>query len=497
MKAINRAMWLTFTNSDSVSEAKKARTSNRVGKWKLNRIVCFAGTPLLLGILPLVCLSTAAGGTTFTQTNLVSDIPGMARTTDPNLVNPWGVTLGLNSGIWVSDNGAGKATTYDGNGQPIPSGSPTIVIIPAPGGGTSAPTGVATNGTSGFVISSAGHAAPSTELFSTENGTIAGWNSSVDPTHAVIAVNNSASGAVYKGLAIGFNASGAFLFATNFRSGTVDVFHSSFTPVRTAGGFIDKKISSDFGPFGIAAINSRIYVTYAKRDSSKTDDVAGPGNGFIDIFDTQGNLLQRFASKGVLNAPWGMAWAPFENFGNFNNALFVGNFGDGAVNAFDFDSGAFLGKVTDSSGAPIIIPGICGLQFGLGLPGKSSTIYFAAGINDEQHGLFGTLTVNPASLPPPEGPTMLDPNLKVTTIVSGLNQPTSMTFLGANDFLVLEKPTGKVQHVAGGTLAAPLQFVTPSGATLPNLPVNNASERGLLGIALDPAFASNQLLYLS
>src|SRR5205823_9750373 len=173
--------------------------------------------------------------TTFTQTNLVSDVPGLARITDPNLVNSWGLALGTNSGLWVADNGSGKATTYDATGNPIPPGSPLVVIIPAPGGGTSAPTGVATNGTSGFVISSAGHAAPSTELFSTENGTIAGWNSSVDPTHAVIAVNNSASGAVYKGLAIGFNASGAFLFATNFRAGTVDVFDSSFRPVRTAG----------------------------------------------------------------------------------------------------------------------------------------------------------------------------------------------------------------------------------------------------------------------
>src|SRR5437763_6386662 len=176
MKAINRAMWLTFTRSSSTPEAKTAHTRNRIAQSKARLL-------LLLGILPLVGLSAAVGGTTFTQTNLVADIPGMARTTDPNLVNPWGVTLGLNSGIWVSDNGTGKATTYDGNGQPIPSGSPTIVIIPAPGGGTSAPTGVATNGTSGFVISSAGHAAPSTELFSTENGTIAGWSSSVDPTH--------------------------------------------------------------------------------------------------------------------------------------------------------------------------------------------------------------------------------------------------------------------------------------------------------------------------
>src|SRR5215813_4776297 len=160
--------------------------------------------------------SAASAVPTFTQTNLVSDVSGMAKFTDPNLVNPWGMALGLNSGIWVSDNGSGKATTYDGTGQAIPSGAPLVVTISGPGGGQSAPTGVATNATSGFVISQSGKSAPSTEIFATEDGTIAGWNNNLDPTQAVIAVNNSATGAVYKGLAMGFNQSGAFLFATNF-----------------------------------------------------------------------------------------------------------------------------------------------------------------------------------------------------------------------------------------------------------------------------------------
>src|SRR5262249_10949475 len=242
--------------------------------------------------------------------------------------------------------------------------------------GTSPPTGVATNATSGFVISSGAQSAPSTELFATEDGTIAGWNSSVDPTHAIIAVDNSASGAVYKGLALGFNADAAFLFATNFHAGTIDVFDSNFDPVRTDGGFEDPDIPDGFAPFGIAAINSHLYVTYAKQDAAGHDDVAGPGNGFIDIFDTEGNLLKRFTSQGQLNSPWGMAWAPFEGFGNFNNALFVGNFGDGSVNAFDFDSGEFLGKVSDASGKPINIPGVWALEFGLGVARASSSTLF-------------------------------------------------------------------------------------------------------------------------
>jgi uncharacterized protein (TIGR03118 family) len=431
--------------------------------------------------------------TTFTQTNLVSDIPGMAQNTDPNLVNPWGISLGLNSGLWISDNGTGKATTYDGNGNAIPSGSPQVVTIPAPGNSTdtSAPTGVATNATGGFVISSGTAAGPATELFATEDGTIAGWNGDVDATHAVIAVDNSASGAIYKGLAEGFNASGAFLYATNFHAGTVDVFDSNFRPVHTSGGFKDPKIPAGFAPFGISAINSHLYVTYAKQDADKEDDVAGAGNGFIDIFDTTGHLLQRFASRGQLNSPWGMAWVPFEGFGNFNNALFVGNFGDGAVNAFDFDSGEFLGAVADASGKAINIPGVWGLQFGLGLAGPTpgstltNTLFFTAGPDDEQHGLFGTLTVNPASLPAPEPPEMTDPNLQVTTVVSGLNQPTSMAFLGANDFLLLEKASGKVQHVVNGAVS-----------TVLTLPVNSASERGLLGIALQPNFSQTHGVYL-
>src|SRR5438552_972248 len=321
---------------------------------------------------------------TFTQTNLVSDVPGMAKTTDPNLVNPWGIAIGTNSGLWVSDNGAGKATTYDGTGQPIPAGSPLAVTIPAPGGkGTSAPTGVVTNATPGFVISAAGKSAPSTELFATEDGTIAGWDSSVDSANAVIAVDNSGSGAVYKGLAEGFTAAGAFLFATDFHGGKIDVFDQNFKSVQTPGGFKDPDIPAGFAPFGISAINSHLYVTYAKQDADKKDDVAGPGNGFIDIFDTQGKLLDRFTSQGQLNSPWGMAWAPFQGFGDFNNALFVGNFGDGAVNAFDFDSGKFLGAVSDAAGKPITIPGVWGLEFGLGVARASSnTLFFTAGIDD-------------------------------------------------------------------------------------------------------------------
>jgi len=439
------------------------------------------------GVAVLRQSSAASVTPTFTQTNLVSDVAGMAKITDPNLVNPWGMALGLNSGIWISDNGSGKATTYDGKGQPLPPGSPLVVSIPAHGGGMSSPTGVATNATAGFVISAGGKSAPSSEIFVTEDGTIEGWNSSVDPSQAVIAVDNSAAGAIYKGLAMGFNESGAFLFATNFHAGRIDVFDSNFRPVHKDDKFRDPHLPAGYAPFGIAAINSHLYVTYALQDADKEDDVAGAGHGFVDIFDTEGNLLKRFIRQGQLNSPWGMAWAPFEGFGGFNNALFVGNFGDGTVNAFDFDSGEFLGAIRDASNSLVQIPGIWALQFGLGVAGaSSSTLFFTAGIDDEKHGLFGTLTVNPSSLPPPEGPAMVDPKLQVTTAVAGLNQPTSMAFLGPSDFLVLEKASGKVQHVLNGAIVG----------TALDLPVNSASERGLLGITLDPDFIHNHGVYL-
>ena len=459
------------------------KTGNSFAIARMLFVLCIASA----AVTTLRQSSAASAAPTFTQTNLVSDIAGMAKITDPNLVNPWGMALGLNSGIWVSDNGSGKVTTYDGTGQPLPAGSPLVVTIPGPDGGMTSPTGVATNATNGFLISEGGKAAASSEIFATENGTIDGWNANVDPTQAVVAVNKSPGGAVYKGLAIGFNESGAFLFATNFHASTIDVYDSNFRPVRLHGGFRDPHLPAGYAPFGIAAINSRLYVTYALQDKDKKDDVPGAGNGFIDIFDTEGNLLKRFVSHGELNSPWGMAWAPFEGFGGFNNALFVGNFGDGTVNAFDFDTGEFLGKISDASGTAIHIPGIWALQFGLGVAGASSnTLFFTAGIADEQHGLFGTLTVNPSSLPPPEGPTMIDPKLQVTTTVAGLNQPTSMVFLGPSDFLILEKATGKVQHVLNGAIVG----------TALDLPVNSASERGLLGIALDPDFIHNQGVYL-
>jgi uncharacterized protein (TIGR03118 family) len=367
--------------------------------------------PLLLVCVLLVAMAfvsrpiQAKSGGFYRQTNLVSDIPGKARVTDPNLVNPWGLSHGPATPWWVSDNGKGVSTLYKGDGTPFPVGSPLVVTIPPPAGSpagtTSAPTGNVFNGTSDFVVTENNVSRPSLFIFATEDGTISGWNLTVDKTNAIREVDNSASGAVYKGLALGHNASGNFLYATNFHAGTIDVFDAHFASAKLAGSFIDPKLppcSNDktkacFAPFGIQNINGKIYVTYAlQKLPDKHDDQAGPGNGFVDVFDTSGHLLQRLISHGELNSPWGLALAP-QGFGRFGKDLLVGNFGDGHINAYKPGTGAFRGQLKDQKGNPITINGLWALGFGNGaLAGPTDTLFFTAGINDEADGLFGLIT---------------------------------------------------------------------------------------------------------
>lgn len=340
------------------------------------------------GLAFLACLAAALPGAavaatidSFVQINLTSDLPGVAANTDPALVNAWGITAGPSTPIWISDNGSGMSTVYNGAGQPFPTASPIVVNIPGPGGmGSGAPTGVVFNGSSGF---GGAHF-----LWATEDGTIAGWSSG---TNAVIEADNSASGAVYKGLALAGND----LYAANFNAGTIDVFDSSFAPVSVPGGFLDPTIPAGFAPFDIQNINGLLYVTYAKQDAARHDDIAGAGNGYIDVFDTNGVLQMRLVSNGPLDSPWGLALAP-AGFGPFGGDLLVGNFGDGTINAFDPVNGAFKGVLMDPNGNPIVNQGLWGLAFGNGKFGTSAgTLYFTAGIPGpdmvESHGLFGAI----------------------------------------------------------------------------------------------------------
>ncbi|MBI3757917.1 MAG: TIGR03118 family protein [Deltaproteobacteria bacterium] len=340
--------------------------------------------------------------TFYQQHNLVSDGFVPADHVDNNLVNPWGISASPATFFWVSDNGTGVTTLYNGAGNAVP----LVVTIPPPAGSTdpSTPTGQVFNkfnatSPTDFVVTSGGASGPSLFIFATEDGTISGWNPAVPPPplskQAIRVVDNSAAGAVYKGLAIGSNASGNFLYAANFSAGTIDVFNGSFTQVTLAGSFADPGIPAGFAPFNVQNLGGNLYVTYAKRNDITGDDVAGPGNGFVDIFDTDGNLVRRVASGGHLNSPWGIALAPAKGFGRFSNDLLVGNFGDGQINAYRDNGGSFEfhGKLR-SKGKPITIDGLWALQFGLGGAnnGPTNVLFFTAGIDDERHGLFGSLT---------------------------------------------------------------------------------------------------------
>src|SRR2546425_2579366 len=363
-------------------------------------VLVLAGMLTMALALSLASPATAKKKKSFyQQTNLVSDIPGLAAQTDPHLVNPWGMALSDTSPFWVSDNGAGVATLYNGTGQPFPPPPSSLVVtIPPPTGST--PTGQvfnpqAVNPTStDFVVtdSVSGKSGPSIFIFATEDGTVSGWNPTVNLTTAIRVVDNSTTGAVYKGLALGRTPAGAFLYATNFHAGTIDVFDKNFKPASLAGSFSDPDIPAGFAPFNIQNLGNQLYVTYAKQDAHKHDDVAGKGNGFVDIFDTDGNFIERVASRGHLNSPWGLALAP-AGFGGFSHDLLVGNFGDGRINAFDLSTDTLRGQLRDSKGKPLTIDGLWALTFGKDGQnnGPTNVLFFTAGINDEKDGLFVSL----------------------------------------------------------------------------------------------------------
>jgi uncharacterized protein (TIGR03118 family) len=327
----------------------------------------------------------------FVQTNLDSNIAGRAKVPDSNLANAWGLAFAPGSPFWVNANHSGVATLYAGDGSIIP----LVVKIPPPMGSqtgvVAAPTGMIWNPTSGFLVP--GSNLPALFIFDTEDGTISAWNINVDPTNAVIAVDNSQSGAVYKGLAFGTNVNGNHIYATNFRAATVEVFDSHFSPTVTDGKFSDPHIPAGFAPFGIQNIDGDIWVTYAKQNAEKTDDVGGPGSGFVDVFDTDGHLLRRFAEHGVLNSPWGLARAPY-GFGQFSGDVLIGNFKDGRVNAFDAH-GNFRGALRHPNGHSISIDGLWALEFGGGAKSSPESLFFTAGPDDETNGLFGVINAVP------------------------------------------------------------------------------------------------------
>jgi uncharacterized protein (TIGR03118 family) len=335
----------------------------------------------------------------------------IAQFFDPNLVNPWGIAESATSPFWISDNGAGVSTLYNTTGAP----QPLVVSIPSLAdllgtGGT--PTGNAFNIASGqqaFKISGVNSAGtpvnlPAAFLFATEEGTILGWNPNVNPAgfdpakagkYAIIVVNNSPS-AVYKGLAIATDTNGITrLYAANFRAGTVDVFDTSFQPVISVNAFADPSLPRGYAPFDIVPIRTngttRMFVTYAVQDANKHDDVAGQGRGIVNTFHLDGSTPQRFAQHGQLDSPWGVALAP-ATFGALGGTVWIGNFGNGHIDAYDSMTGEFIDKVRDSHGQAVVIDGLWAIKFGNGgNGGLVNTLYFTAGTNGEQDGLFGSL----------------------------------------------------------------------------------------------------------
>ena len=345
----------------------------------------------ILASFPASTPVRAEDGPHFVKTPLVSNVPGVAANTDAKLVNPWGVSFLPGGPFWVSDNGTGVSTIYGADGSKIP----LIVVVPGPKatpGAVSSPTGQVANSTSDFLIPSNPAPAPALFIFATEDGTISAWNrAQTDPTKAVLMVDNSATGAVYKGLASGTSTAGNFLFATNFRSGKVEVYDANFKPVAMpANAFMDPELPASYAPFGIANVNGDLFVTYALQDAQKHDEVPGPGKGFVDVFSTSGVLLRRLHGGRALNAPWGVTLAPV-GFGAFGGKVLVGNFGDGHISVFS-PTGHFEGQLGADENHALAIDGLWALTFAAdGRKTNPDTLYYAAGVNGEKNGEFGEI----------------------------------------------------------------------------------------------------------
>jgi uncharacterized protein (TIGR03118 family) len=336
---------------------------------------------LALGAALLASTAMAAGvqnqapsGNSFALIKLDADQAGKAKVTDPNLVNAWGLCQQPGGPVWVSDNGTNLSTVYNRTNGQIQA---LVVNIPL-----GAPTGCVYYNGSGFKVTENGQSGTSNFMFDTESGAIEGWSGGVDASNAIIAVDNSASGAVYKGLAI--DPGTQQLYAANFSQNKVEVYNSQFQLVNT---FTDPSLPKRYAPFNIIDVSGTLYVSFAERDKAHHDEVDGPGLGYVDVFDTSGNLVKQLIAKGQLNAPWGMAIAP-TGFGPFAGDLLVGNFGNGWINAFDPNTGAYVDTLWNTKGADLTIQGLWGLDVGPG----SNQVSFSAGPKGETHGLIGIIS---------------------------------------------------------------------------------------------------------
>ena len=381
--------------------------------------ICRVCTLCILTLAAVLAFSTHGVAQAYQQTNLVSDISGLAPTPDSHLLNPWGLISSSTSPWWVSDNNGGVSTLYNGNTGAI---VPLVVNIPPldpMGKGTGTPTGVVFTGASGFTFTASGKTAASVFTFVTEDGTIVAWGPGINPNDlphdAFVVVDNSAkptaaAGAVYKGATIAQMTSGGpfFLYVANLRAGQIEVYDTNFHLMSLTGdgedhAFRDEEIPDGFAPFNVQEVNGNLYVTYAKQNASKHDDFDFPGFGYVDKFSPKGKLLQRLKHGPWLNAPWGVALAP-ANFGFFSNHLLIGNAGSGQIAVYDADNGNFDGLLRDANGHAIQNDRLWALRFGNDHnAGPSNWLFFTAGISDEAHGLFGFFTPADNSAPEANG----------------------------------------------------------------------------------------------
>lgn len=366
-----------------------ASRSTHSNRWRVGKRV-FIALVIVLAVGLVAAPAYAKVSSSYGVRMLASDVPGKALYTDPNLVNGWGLAAGPSTYWWVADNGTDRSSLYEASGTPRP------LVVSVAGG----PTGTVYNPTTSFVVSAEGTSSPAKFLFATEGGKILGWSPTVpaaDSTRAVVAVDNSHGGAIYKGLAIGMVDGKSYLYATDFHNGHVDVFDENFARVTWRKAFTDRRLRRGYVPFGIQAIGNRIYVTYAKQDRAKHDEISGAGMGYVDVYTMKGALVRRVATRGRLNAPWGVAMAPSRGFGRYNGCLLVANFGDGTINAYRANKRGVWNPVNTmrtKTGKRLKIDGLWGISFGNGGPsGPTNQLFFAAGPKDESHGAFGVVSV--------------------------------------------------------------------------------------------------------
>jgi uncharacterized protein (TIGR03118 family) len=357
-------------------------------RWRPTALAA-AGAGLLIAAMTMP--TVAAGPSTYQQVNLVSDVSGLAKIMDPHLVNPWGMSFGPTTPVWVSDEGTGVTTLYAGTSRSNVSIVPLVVNLPA-----GHATGQVFNGSSAFVVGSGANKGAALFIFATLTGRIIGWNPGVPPpppsTQGQVAVVMPHS--AFTGLAIGKVGTSNRLYAANFAKRRINVWNGKWMPVVRRGAFRDPNLPAGYSPFNIQNLGGHLFVEYAKVNPANGRDQAGRGLGFVDEYTMRGRLMRRIASHGPLNAPWGVAIAPAHGFGKFNGDLLVGNFGNGRISAYNLRTRHFDGQLRRHDGTRIRIEGLWALMFGNGTAGTPRQLLFTAGIGDEQHGLFGFIRVH-------------------------------------------------------------------------------------------------------